>query len=534
MEKIIHTTIGGVSFQFEENANRNLGAYLAEIRKHLSSRPDASEIAEDIEARVADVLLEINGDATKVITEEIVSKVIERIGQPTEIDFGEEPKAAKITKPQDRYAKRLYRDTSNSVFAGVCSGLGAYFNSDPILFRVAFLVLFFLPIFSHHWINGFAIILYAVLWIIVPKAKSHRQQLEMHGKPFNINTVKDNVAQEFKEASNSLKARTGHGGFMERLGMFLGELLLIVGKIFVVFFKVIFGLISVIFITIGISLVILLFAIMFFDAGNLVTDTTTHCSIYIQELASIFVGTEGFWGVSIAALVLILIPTLGLIYLGLRLAFRFKSNDRLIGSTALLIFIMALVVGAVFSFSEIREFRKSSWEKTVQQVSNQKSDTLTLTAGELIKTDSCCDLNINDDNDRDFYLYTDGKSILRLATLNIENGKSQPLSAWVDQFSLGADRTEASSNAKRVDISVEQNSDTLNIDPVITFSKSNKWRFQKGCVNISIPEGTVVHFDSNMRKLLENSSDSHTYVAGYMSGKYYTMTENGLKEVEKK
>ncbi len=535
MEKIIHTTIGGISFQFEENANRNIGAYLAEVRKHLADSPNASEIAEDIEARVAEVLFEINGNTTTIITESIVSKVIEQVGQPTEIDFDKEPKAAERPTAQERYPKRLYRNTTNSVFAGVCSGLGAYFNSDPILFRVAFIVMFFIPIFKHHWINGFAIILYAVLWIIVPKVKTHRQLLEMHGKPFDINSVKNNVAQEFNEASNSLKTRTGHGGFIGKLGSFFGELLLVVGKAFIVFFKIIFGLISFVFITIGISLIIVIFAVMFLDAGDIVTNSAGHCSFYMQELASIFVGTNGFWGISVAALVLILIPTLGLIYLGLRLAFRFKSNDRLIGSVAFSIFILALVFGIIFGFSEIKEFRKSSWEKTPQELVNNPSDTLILTANEILKTENCCDFDINnDDEERTFYLYTDGKSIFRLATLNIENGKSQPLSAWVDQFSLGESRSEASSNAKKVDISVKQEGNHLNIDPVITFSRSNKWRFQRGCVNISIPEGTVIRFDATMKKLLENSSNSHTFVAGYMSGKYYVMTENGFKEVDKK
>lgn len=532
MEIIIHTTVGGISFQFQESANKALGAYLAEIRKHLSDRQDASEIAEDIEARVAEVLLEVNGGSTTVITDEVVSIVIERIGKPSEIDFGAGPDATERTVQNERYTRRLYRDGSNSVFAGVCSGLGVYFNSDPILFRVAFLLLFFIPMFGHHHHmgNGFSILLYAILWVVIPKAKTHRQLMEMHGKSFDLNSVKENVAKEFKDAASSMKTRTGHDGFMERLGLFFGELFFVVGKVF----KVLFGLFSLVFIVIGVSLIALLFGVMFFDAGNLVTGASQHCNIYIQELASIFIGTDGFWGMTIPATIMVLIPTLGLIYVGLRLAFKFRSSDRLIGFTALGLWLAALVVGAVYSFSEIKDFQKSSWVKTVQPISIQRVDTLVIQAVEMDRIEGSCNFDSDDDNDQPFYLGADGKTLLRMATLNLENGKTQPLSAWVDQFSMGETKDEANKNAQRVDISVALQGNELNLDPVITFTKNNKWRFQKGCVNLSIPEGTVILFDANTKKLLDNSPNSHTYVSGYMSGKYYEMTDNGLKEIAKK
>jgi len=538
MDVIIHTTVGGIAFQFQESANKALGAYLAEIRKHLSNRQDASEIAEDIEARVAEVLLEVNGGSTKVITDEVVSIVVERVGKPSEIDFGTEPEATERAVQNERYTRRLYRDGSNSVFAGVCSGLGVYFNSDPILFRVAFLLLFFIPMFGHHhhFGNGFSILLYAILWVVIPKAKSHRQLMEMHGKSFDLNSVKENVAKEFKEAGTSMRTRTGHGGFMERLGLFFGEFFFVVGKIFKVLFKILFGIFSLVFIAIGVSLIALLFGVMFFDAGNLVTGTSEHCNIYIQELASIFIGSDGFWGMTIPATIMVLIPTLGLIYVGLRLAFKFKSNDRLIGFTALGLWLAALVVGAVFSFSEIKEFQKSSWVKTVQPISVQKVDTLVIRANEMDRIKDGCNFNSDEDDDDDqpFYLDADGKTLLRMATLNIENGKTQPLSAWVDQFSMGETKDEANKNAQRVDISATLQGMDINLDPVISFTKSNKWRFQKGCINLSIPEGTIIFFDTTTKKILDNSPNSHTYVSGYMSGKYYEMTDNGLKEIANK
>src|SRR6266536_2526841 len=58
--------------------------------------------------------------------------------------------------------RRLTRRMDRRVFAGVASGLGDYFNVDPVVFRVAFVVLSFT--------GGVGLLLYVALWIMVPPA----------------------------------------------------------------------------------------------------------------------------------------------------------------------------------------------------------------------------------------------------------------------------------------------------------------------------------------------------------------------------
>jgi len=59
--------------------------------------------------------------------------------------------------------KRLYRSTENRMVAGVCGGIAEYFNVDPVLIRIAFVILL-LP-------GGLPGILpYLILWLVVPKA----------------------------------------------------------------------------------------------------------------------------------------------------------------------------------------------------------------------------------------------------------------------------------------------------------------------------------------------------------------------------
>ncbi|STX28019.1 phage shock protein C, PspC [Legionella beliardensis] len=56
--------------------------------------------------------------------------------------------------------KKLYRSRTDKKIAGVCGGLAAYFNLDPLWIRLIF-VLFFL-------VGGSALLLYVILWLLVP------------------------------------------------------------------------------------------------------------------------------------------------------------------------------------------------------------------------------------------------------------------------------------------------------------------------------------------------------------------------------
>lgn len=61
--------------------------------------------------------------------------------------------------------KRLYRSRQDRIIAGVCGGLAEYFAIDPIWTRLAFILLFF--------IGGSALIIYLIMWLIVPVAPTH-------------------------------------------------------------------------------------------------------------------------------------------------------------------------------------------------------------------------------------------------------------------------------------------------------------------------------------------------------------------------
>jgi phage shock protein C len=56
---------------------------------------------------------------------------------------------------------RLYRSQQDNVIAGVCGGLGNYLNTDPLVFRILFVVAFL--------VGGSGLLVYIILWIAIPE-----------------------------------------------------------------------------------------------------------------------------------------------------------------------------------------------------------------------------------------------------------------------------------------------------------------------------------------------------------------------------
>ena len=57
--------------------------------------------------------------------------------------------------------RKLHRSRTDRKLAGICGGLAQYFNVDPTLVRVLFVLLAVL--------GGSGLVLYVAMWIIVPK-----------------------------------------------------------------------------------------------------------------------------------------------------------------------------------------------------------------------------------------------------------------------------------------------------------------------------------------------------------------------------
>lgn len=175
MKETVNVNIGSVAFTLDEDAYRVLGSYFDEIRQRLPEGD--TETMADIEARVAEIFGERVASPMRVITLDVVRATMDQMGSPA--CFGEPRSTAQQTawqqptpnaSPAEAPRRKLYRSRTDRSIAGICGGLGEYFDADPTLIRLLMLLLILF--------GGLSIWAYIILWIIIPEEPARK---------FNIN-----------------------------------------------------------------------------------------------------------------------------------------------------------------------------------------------------------------------------------------------------------------------------------------------------------------------------------------------------------
>jgi phage shock protein PspC (stress-responsive transcriptional regulator) len=195
MKITVSVNLGGYSFNIDEDAYAELKSYLKNLELHFAGEESSSEILSDIETRIADLFRTKLTSYKQVINIEDVHQVISVLGTPEDISDNEGPSARdKFSSPGYH---RMYRDPDHRVIGGVCSGMGAYWDIDPVIIRVIFVALVLA--------GGVGAMVYLILYIVLPEAKSTAQKIEMKGNPVNIHNIKDSVKKEFDTVRKNMK-----------------------------------------------------------------------------------------------------------------------------------------------------------------------------------------------------------------------------------------------------------------------------------------------------------------------------------------
>jgi len=185
--------LAGINFYLDNDAYIKLDEYLSQLKKHFNNQEGGDEIMRDIENRIAEIFQGKISNPQEVISLSIVQEVITTLGKPGDFDQDEEGEGSPRQRSHN-YTKRLYRDMDNRMLGGICSGLGAYLNLDPVLIRVIFLVAI---------LSGISLLVYLVLWIVIPPALTTSEKIEMQGNPVNIENIEKVIRQEMNNLKNT-------------------------------------------------------------------------------------------------------------------------------------------------------------------------------------------------------------------------------------------------------------------------------------------------------------------------------------------
>ena len=319
MKETVKVSIGGYAFSLTKDAAAAADAYIKEMEGYY----DNPEITDGIEERMAELLRERCPEGT-VVEKSSVLGIIDILGRPESIAKYQPEDEAEQPKPK----RKLYRDMDNVKLAGVCSGIAAYFKFDPVILRVAFVVLTLAGLFtfsdkSTTIVLG-APLAYIILWICIPPAKSARQRWEMRGEDGSAESIRRNVESNPGKVGSALK----QVGQSESWG--------VIWRIFEVIIGIILLLVSVSGLFAG-ALVVLGWQWLGLgtELSNLLIDITSD---YPQ--AAIITNT--LW-VKILGAVVYVLPFIGMLYGSIMLLFRIKSPSWRPGLVIFVLWLISLV-----------------------------------------------------------------------------------------------------------------------------------------------------------------------------------------------
>lgn len=525
MKKTFTINISGTVFHIDDDAYERLDNYILQINRHFGNDADAREIVQDIESRISELFQERVKDGSEVITIAQVEEIIKIMGMPEAFAGAKDEESVKDNeyakaKIPHSFGKKLYRDGDNRVFGGVCSGLGAYFDIDMVIMRVIFFLLFFL-------IGPFNLLLYFILWIAIPKAKTTAQRLEMRGKEATVSNIEKSIREEIQDVKanyENFRANKSYIRGRERLDD-AGNIVVSVLKAILKIFVVVFGCVLL---AIGVISLIALFTSLFVSGEFIGISPFSH---ELPQYLDLFVNTgtlSWFWvglGLTIG------IPLIMLVYLGTKLIFRFKSNNPAIGMSSLGLWIIGIILLIYASVSGISNFKSVS-SSTRQEAITTKSDTLYLKLG---KDEFSEYLDSNFEIDGLRIAAVNGKQfMLNKPRLDIEKSETPDFSLVIKSKARGYDLEKAQNNAREITYKFTQQDSLLTFQPWFMLPDKSLWHKQEIDMILKVPENKTIYLDNEMITIIHDIKNTSNMWDGDMCGKYWTMKPEGLELTQKK
>ena len=173
MNEITGIHLARVAYDIAIGAKKELDTYVKDIKTALNN----DETLLEVEQRISEILLEQSVKPGGVITARDVKAIRQQLGEPSE--FGDDVEQD-VVQPMPR---RLMRDMERKQIAGVAAGVGAYFGTEVVIVRLVFILLTL--------VNGFGLLLYLVLWAIMPPARTLSDRMSLRGQAATLESYKE-------------------------------------------------------------------------------------------------------------------------------------------------------------------------------------------------------------------------------------------------------------------------------------------------------------------------------------------------------
>jgi phage shock protein PspC (stress-responsive transcriptional regulator) len=558
MKKNISINISGIIFHIEEDGYETLRNYLDSINRYFSSYDDSKEIISDIENRIAEIFLSKLTDGKQIINEEDVDSLITTMGSIQDFEAIEEPQeqahekreygsqqqqepkklyrdnkrkvlggvasglanyfgidplwirlvlvigvlgldvflwgAASGFLEEDKEVKKLFRNPEDRVIAGVASGIGAYFGTEVTIIRLLFVLTFFF--------GGAGLLIYVIMWIITPEAKSITYKMQMQGESVTLSNIESNIKRSLNVDENEEESlivkillfpfrllATVISGLGKALGPFL---MFLVEAI-----RVIVGIIMVV------TAVSLLFALIV-SLGVLLGTVSGAEGLVMGDLPLHLVRDSIPVFGSITAFFSLFVPALALALLGVTIIAKRKIVPTSVGWSMFAVWILSLLGLGLTLPRVIQEYKTEGTYRVVQNYDLQGKKAV-------------------------LQLREVGLDDYQVTQLRLYGHESEEFKLVSKFSSRGRTRQEAIVNAQMVDYKVQLDDSVFTFDSNISFKEDAAFRGQALKMELYLPYDQEFFMNEDLKHIIRNTIYRSGFSVSQMEGNTWVFTEAGLR-----
>jgi phage shock protein PspC (stress-responsive transcriptional regulator) len=511
MNKVVTVSISGIVFTIDENAYLVLRSYLDRLKIHFAGTEGRDEILSDIESRIAEMLQErLHGRG--VVEESDINDVIAIMGKPEDLAEGEPAQegaqnANTTGETRSNYQRRVFRDPDSNVIGGVCAGIANYFGFDPLFLRLAFVVAFF----------GFGtgLLLYIILWIIIPEAKTASEKLQMKGERINVSNIEKTVKEKIDGFGEDVKEFGRTNG--DRFSNFIHQLVDGLKPVGEVILKIV-----------AVGLVVISVCFVVALVGGALGIVGLVPASYPAFINDIFDSGDQMTLAMLGMALALGVPFLAMLYFSLRVLLNIrKRNTRWVGGTFLALWIAGVAILVALGIQVGNNFKSEETVTESTPLNLSKRDTIYLNANNIPPQwykhkssrwhrNGMVRVNMNNDEDP-FRVW-----------LDIRPSKNKEFTLVKEMTARGSTRQDAYARAVNIVYNFRQSDNELILDDAFTYNKESKWRAQELRLILEVPVGKVVVLRRGMESIIYDIKNEQDMLDDDMIGYHWQMTDRWL------
>lgn len=395
---------------------------------------------------------------------------------------------------QNAKVKKLFRNPDDKVIGGVSGGIAAYFGSDPTVIRLLFVLSIFL--------GGTGLLIYIILWIITPEAKSLTDKMQMKGEPVTLTNIESSIKKNFSVDEN------GEESLLLKIILFPFRLIaIVINALGRALGPILNGLGDLARVLLGLLLIFIGGAFVFglLVSGGILLGLSSFDPVIDGEFPLRLLQESVPATASVFGFIAIFIPAVGIIIGGIAVIVKRKLISSTVWWSAFGLWFVAMVGLSVTVPQIVMDFREEGRYTTNENISLDGA-TAVLTLGDYPESDDFARprLMLRGHEDSGFELETEFEA-------------------------RGRNRKIAIEHAQMVSYEIEVEDSTISFPPVFTFNEGAKFRDQEVELTLYIPYQHPFIIDRELNLILRNTLYRDGYSISDVRDNTFMFTEEGLE-----